>query len=78
MRWVVRYTAEFEKRSRRYERAIGLSWRVDETYLKVAGEWTYLYRAVDQDGKTVDFFLSKRRDLAAAKSVFSMCLAQAS
>lgn len=75
MRWVVRYAPEFERRWRRYERPIGLSWRVDETYLKVvAGEWTYLYRAVDQNGKTVDFYLSKRRDVGAAKALFRRAL----
>ncbi len=70
MRWVMRYAPEFEKRWRRYEKAVGLSWRVDETYIKVAGEWTYLYRAVDSDGRTVDFFLSKQRDVRAAKTLF--------
>ena len=47
MPWVLRYAPEFEKRWRRYEKAVGLSWRVDETYIKVAREWTYLYQAVD-------------------------------
>jgi transposase-like protein len=46
------YAPEFEKRWRRFEKPVGLSWRVDETYVKVAGEWTYLYRAVDQNGKS--------------------------
>jgi transposase-like protein len=46
----------------------------DETYIKVAGEWTYLYRAVDENGKTVDFFLSKRRDVRAAKTLFRHAL----
>lgn len=53
---------------------MGLSWRCDETYIKVAGAWTYLYRAVDQHGKTVDFFLSKRRDVRAAKPLFRHAL----
>jgi transposase-like protein len=74
MRWVIRYAPEFEKRWRRYEKAVGLSWRVDETYIKVAGEWTYLYRAVDQNGKTVDFFLSQSRDVRAAKTLFRHAL----
>src|ERR671927_264060 len=68
MRWVLRYAPEFEKCWARYERPVALSWRADETYIKVAGEWTYVYRAVDQNGKTVDFFLSKRRDVRAAKT----------
>ena len=57
MRWVFRYAPELDKRWRRYEKPVGLSWRcdetyIDETYIKVAGEWTSLYRAVGQNGKT--------------------------
>ncbi len=74
MRWVLRYAPEFEKRWRPHEKSVGLSWRVDETYIKVAGEWTYLYRAVDGEGRTVDFFLSKRRDVRAAKTLFRLAL----
>jgi transposase-like protein len=50
------------------------SWRVDETYLRVAGRWTYLYRAVDSAGDTIDFLLSVRRDAAAAKRFFQKAL----
>jgi transposase-like protein len=74
MRWVLRYAPELEKRWRPYQKQVALSWRVDETYIKVAGEWTYLYRAVDQNGNTVDFFLSKRRDVTAAKTFFRKAL----
>ena len=52
------------------------SWRVDETYIKVKGVWTYLYRAVDSLGQTIDFLLSARRDAAAAKRFFRKALAQ--
>ena len=74
MRWVQRYTPEFEKRWTRFARKVGRSWRVDETYLKVRGRWVYLYRAVDRDGNTVDFRLSPTRDVAAAKAFFRKAL----
>ena len=70
LRWVQRYVPEFEKRWSRYARTVGGSWRCDETYIKVNGRWTYLYRAVDKQGRTVDFRLSERRDVAAAKAFF--------
>src|SRR5215471_16228346 len=68
LRWVQHYTPEFEKRWNRYARNVGGSWRCDETYIKVKGEWVYLYRAVDKAGKTVDFYLSRKRDVNAAKA----------
>jgi transposase-like protein len=69
LRWVQRYVPELEKRWNRYSRPVNGSWRCDETY-KVRGRWTYLYRAVDKDGRTVDFLLSQRRDVSAAKRFF--------
>ena len=68
LRWVQHYTAEFQKRWERYARSVGGSWRMDETYIRVKGEWMYLYRAVDKAGKTVDFYLSRKRDVNAAKA----------
>ena len=68
LRWVQHYSPEFEKRWRRYARAVGGSWRCDETYIKVKGAWVYLYRAVDKGGQTVDYYLSRNRDVNAAKA----------
>lgn len=70
LRWVQHYVPEFEKQWQRYLRPVGSSWRVDETYIRVKGRWTYLYRAVDKQGNTVDFLLSEHRDIAAAKRFF--------
>jgi transposase-like protein len=68
LRWVQHYSPEFEKRWKRFARSVGGSWRMDETYIRIKGEWMYLYRAVDKAGKTVDFYLSRRRDVNAAKA----------
>jgi transposase-like protein len=74
LRWVRRYIPEFVKRWKRFSRAAGRSWRVDETYIKVRGRWTYLYRAVDKAGQTIDFRLSQTRDVAAAKAFFKQAI----
>ncbi len=76
LRWVQRFVPEFEKRWNCYARPIGTSWRVDETYIKVRGRWTYLYRAVDKQGCTVDFLLSQHRDIAAARQFFTRAIKQ--
>src|SRR4051812_16385474 len=65
-RWIQAYAPELEKRIRPHLRTCNGSWRVDETYVKVKGCWTYLYRAVDSRGQTIDFLLSAKRDAAAA------------
>ena len=76
LRWVQRYVPEFEKRWSRYARPVGDSGRVGETYIKVRGQWVYLYRAVDKQGRTVDFLLSRRRDVVAAKQFFTRATKQ--
>src|SRR5919107_1534416 len=53
------------------------SWRCDQTYIRVAGTWTYMYRAIDSDGNTIDFLLSPHRDCEAAKAFLQLVLAQA-
>ena len=67
-RWVQRYAPEIEKRLRwQWRRPTSTIWRVDETYIKVRGAWTYLYRAVDKHGNTIHFYLSPTRNAKAAK-----------
>ena len=66
-RWIQCYAPELNRRCRCELRKTNRSWRVDETYLRVAGHWTYLYRAVDSTGDTIDFLLSPKRDASAAK-----------
>ncbi|OOR03075.1 IS6 family transposase [Bacillus mycoides] len=74
MRWVHQYGPELDKRIRRYLKQINDSWRVDETYIKVKGQWMYLYRAVDSNGNTIDFCLNKTRDHKNAKRFFKKAL----
>jgi len=73
-RWVQRFTPEFIEAARLCRHAPGDRWFVDETYVKVAGRWTYLYRAIDQHGQVIDVLLSARRDLAAARRFFTRAL----
>jgi transposase, IS6 family len=73
-RWVQRFTAEFIEAARPCRHAPGDRWFADETYVKVAGQWAYLYRAVDQYGQVIDVLLSARRDLAAARRFFTRAL----
>jgi transposase-like protein len=73
-RWVQRYAPLLNQRIRREIRRPNGSWRVDETYVKVAGRWAYLYRAVDSAGQTIEFMLSPKRDLIAAKLFLRLAL----
>jgi IS6 family transposase len=73
-RWVQHYAPELEKRSRPHLKACNDSWRVDETYIKIKKVWTYLYRAVDSEGNTLEFLLSSTRDAEAAKRFFLKAL----
>ena len=74
MRWVHQYGPELDERVRRHLKPTNDSWRVDETYIKVKGQWMYLYRAVDSEGNTIDFYFSKTRDKRAAKCFFKKAL----
>src|SRR5262245_44628334 len=65
-RWVIKYSPQLEEAFHRRKRPVWISWRMDETYIKVKGEWKYLYRAVDKYGQTIDFLLTEHRDKAAA------------
>lgn len=74
-RWVQHYAPAMEKRLRWYWRhGFDASWRLDETYIKVRGKWTYLYRAVDKHGDTIDFYLSSTRNAKAAKRFLGKAL----
>lgn len=75
MRWVHQYGSELDKRIRHHLKKTNDSWRVDETYIKVHGKWMYLYRAVDSEGNTIDFYLSKNRKAQSAKRFFKKSLA---
>jgi transposase, IS6 family len=73
-RWVQRYAPELEKRCRPHLKASNDSWRVDETYIKIKNIWTYLYRAVDSEGNTLEFLLIPTRDAEAAERFFFKAL----
>jgi putative transposase len=61
-RWVLKYAPQLEAAFHCRKRPVWLSWRMDETYIKIKGQWPYLYRAVDKTGQTIDFLLSEHRD----------------
>ncbi|PVE20191.1 IS6 family transposase [Microvirga sp. KLBC 81] len=66
-RWTVHYAPLLLERFNRHKRPVSRKWHIDETYIKVRGQWRYLYRAIDSNGDTVEFWFSERRNLTAAK-----------
>ncbi|RAS17737.1 IS6 family transposase [Paraburkholderia bryophila] len=75
-RWALKLLPVLEKAFRRRKRPVGKSWRMDETYIRVKGDWKYLYRAVDKDGNTIDFLLRAHRDKTAARRYFEKSIAR--
>ncbi len=76
-RWVQKFTPQLEAAFRNgKKRPVGTSWRMDETYIKVKGQWKYLYRAVDQEGQTIDFLLTAHRDKKAARRFFKQAIGE--
>jgi transposase-like protein len=74
-RWVQRFTPLLADGARPCRHAVGDRWQVDETYVKVAGQWRYVYRAIDQFGQVIDVFVSPRRDAKAARRFFEQAIA---
>ena len=74
-RWVQRFTPLVVEAARPCRQAVGDRWFVDETYVKVAGVWRYVYRAVDQNGQVIDVYVSKKRDTASATRFFTVAIA---
>jgi putative transposase len=75
-RWIVRYSSDLLERFNRRKRPVSRKWHIDETYIKVRGRWMYLYRAIDSNGDTVEFWFSERRNLTAAKRFLRKALAR--
>jgi transposase-like protein len=73
-RWVQHFTPLLVDAARPCRHTTGDRWFVDETYVKVAGAWRYVYRAVDQHGQVIDVYLSRRRDSGAARRFFAAAL----
>lgn len=74
-RWVIYYSPLLEIKFRsHYKKQTGVSWRMDETYIKLKGKWVYLYRAVDKEGETIDFMLWPKRDESSAKAFFTKAI----
>ena len=74
--WTIKLLSVLKAGFQRSKRRVGRSWHMDETYIKVKGEWKYLYRAVDKTGNTIDFLLRAHRDKAAARRFFEQAIEQ--
>ena len=75
-RWVIKYSPQLEDEFHRRKRPVWVSWRMDETYIRVKGEWVYLYRAVDKYGQTIDFLLTQQRDKKAARRFLNKAISR--
>ncbi len=75
-RWVQRFLPLFQTSARRHRHPVGAKWRVDETYTRLHGTWTYIYRAIDHQGQVVDAYFSTRRNATAAQAFFERVIAE--
>ena len=75
-RWVIKYAPLLEHRARKKKKPVASSWRMDETYINVKGQWKYYYRAVDKYGDVIDFLLRDKRDEKAARAFFQKAIGQ--
>ena len=75
-RWVLHFSPQLEAAFRRKKKRVGKRWRMDETYIKVKGQWKYYYRAIDKQGQTIDFLLTDKRDAKAALRFFKKAIGQ--
>ena len=73
-RWVLHYSPQLDATFQHKKKRVGMRWRMDETDIKVKGEWKYYYRAVDKQGQTIDFLLSPTRDRQAARRFFKKAI----
>ena len=73
-RWAILFLPLIEKTFRKYQRPVGNSWRMDETYIKINWQWKYLYRAVNKEGQIIDFLLTAKRDKTAAMRFFDKAM----
>jgi len=75
-RWVQRFLPLFGASARAHRQQVGRTWHVDETYVRLSGTWTYIYRAIDQDGQVIDAYFSQRRNAAAARTFFERAITE--